>query len=231
MARQYNWTNRQKLDKLVEALQDKALTFYSNLAPDVHDDYDQVNRKFNARFGPKEPPQTVRNQLKVVKQKADEPLEGFAEQCQSLANDAWAEDNQDMADRSAMDAFLHGVLDTESAYSAMDKNPATMDEALDLVKQVLHNWKALFGAQAKTIRNVSFMGENEGVEERHIHVVKASSLVPAPVEEKIHKLEKSMGETKGQLDKIDIVGDPHGQAFQSQQHHLDAINAMRLVIL
>ena len=46
------------------------------------------------------------------------------------------------------------------------------------------------------------MGENEGVEERHIRVVKASSLVPAPVEEKIHKLEKSMGETKGQLDKI-----------------------------
>ena len=40
------------------------------------------------------------------------------------------------------------------------------------------------------------------MEERHIHVVKASSLVPAPVEEKIHKLEKSMGETKGQLDKI-----------------------------
>ena len=58
MARQYNWTNRQKLDKLVEALQDKALTFYSNLAPDVRDDYDQVNRKFNARFGPKEPLQT-----------------------------------------------------------------------------------------------------------------------------------------------------------------------------
>ena len=46
------------------------------------------------------------------------------------------------------------------------------------------------------------MGENEGVKERHIHVVKASSLVPAPVEEKIHKLEKSMGETKGQLEKI-----------------------------
>ena len=35
MTRQYNWTNCQKLDKLVEALQDKALTFYSNLAPDV----------------------------------------------------------------------------------------------------------------------------------------------------------------------------------------------------
>ena len=51
-----------------------------------------------------------------------------------------------MADRSAMDAFLHGVLDTESAYSAMDKNPATVDDALDLVKRALHNQKALFGA-------------------------------------------------------------------------------------
>ena len=101
-----------------------------------------------------------------------------------------------MADRSAMDAFLHGVLDTESAYSAMDKNPAMVGEALDLVKRALHNWKALFGAWAKTICNVSF------TEERHIHVVKASSPVPAPAEEKIHKLEKSMVETKGQLDKI-----------------------------
>ena len=60
---------------------------------DVHDNYIQVNQKFNARFGPKEPPQTVRNQLKMVKQKAEEPLEEFAEHCQSLANDACRDDN------------------------------------------------------------------------------------------------------------------------------------------
>ena len=60
---------------------------------DVHDNYNQVNQKFNAQFGPKEPPQTVRNQLKVVKQKAEEPLVEFAECCQSLANDAWGDDN------------------------------------------------------------------------------------------------------------------------------------------
>ena len=97
------------------------------------------------------------------------------------------------------------------------RNPATVDEALDLVKRALHNWKALFGAQAKTIRNVSFMEENEGVEERHIHVVKVSSPVPAPVEEKIHKLEKSMVEPRVSLIKFCHCwkGDPHGQAFQS----------------
>ena len=119
---------------------------------DVCDNYNQVNQKFSARFGPKEPSQTVRNQLKVIKQKAEEPLEEFAEHCQSLANDAWGDDNQDMADCAAMDAFLHGVMDTKSAYSAMDKNPANTNEALDYVKCAMHNHKAVFGTCTKTIR-------------------------------------------------------------------------------
>ena len=35
MANQYNWWNGKKLNKLVEALQDMALTFYSNLTDKV----------------------------------------------------------------------------------------------------------------------------------------------------------------------------------------------------
>ena len=85
----------------------------------------------------------------MVKQKAEEPLEESAECCQSLANDAWGDDNQDMANHAAIDVFLHGVMDTKSAYSAMDKNPANTDEALDYVKCVMHNCKALFGACTK----------------------------------------------------------------------------------
>ena len=124
------------------------------------------------------------------------------------------------------------MLDTESAYSAMDKNPATVDETLDLVKRALHNWKALFGAQAKTIRNVSFMEENEGVEERHIHVVKASQYQ--------HLLRKRFTNSRNQWLKprVNLIkfchcwrGGPHGQAFQNLEYHLDAINAMKLVIL
>ena len=168
---------------------------------DVCDNYNQVNQKFSAQFGPKEPPQTVRNQLKVVKQKAEEPLEEFAERCQSLAYDAWGDDNLDMVNRAAVDAFLHGVMDTKSAYSAMDKNPANTDEALDYVKCVMHNCKALFGACTKTIQNVTFTGD-EGVE-RHIRIVK--QVTPAPLAkagDRIEKLEKSVADTNSQLDKI-----------------------------
>ena len=83
----------------------------------------------------------------MVKQKAEEPLEEFAECCQSLANDAWGDDNQDMANCTAMYAFLHGVMDTESAYGVMDKNPVNTDKALDNVKRAMHNCKALLGAR------------------------------------------------------------------------------------
>ena len=47
----------------------------------------------------------------------------------------------------------------------MDKNPANTDEALDYVKRVMHNCKALFGARTKTIWNVTFTEDDEGVEE------------------------------------------------------------------
>ena len=134
--------------------------------------------------------------MKVVKQKAEEPLEEFAEHCQSLANDAWGDDNQDMANCAAMDAFLHGVMDTESAYSAMDKNPANTDEALNYVKHAMHNCKALFGAHTKTIQNVTFTEDDEGVEERHIRIVKqVTPAPPAKADDRIEKLEKSVTDT------------------------------------
>ena len=51
MANQYNWGEAEKLNKLVEALQDKALAFYSNLLDNVHENYGLVRRMFNAQFG------------------------------------------------------------------------------------------------------------------------------------------------------------------------------------
>ena len=89
MAQQYQWTDDEKLSKFVEALQDKALQFYGNLPEDVRDDYELVSKKFRARFWPQEPSQTVRSQLKVLKQQPEETLEEYAEKCQQLATDAW----------------------------------------------------------------------------------------------------------------------------------------------
>ena len=82
MAQQHQWTEDEKLSKFVEALQDKALQFYGNFPEEVWDDYQLVSKKFHAWFWPQAPSQTVRSQLKVLKQRPDESLEEYVEKCQ-----------------------------------------------------------------------------------------------------------------------------------------------------
>ena len=52
-----------------------------------------------------------------------------------------------MANTVAVEAFLQGCSDKESAFYAMEKEPNTMDEALSLVKKAIHNHRALYGAR------------------------------------------------------------------------------------
>ena len=67
----------------------------------------------------------------------------------------------------------------------------------------MHNRKAFFGAHTKTIRNATFAEDDEGVEERHIRIVKQVTPVPlAKADDRIEKLEKSVADTNSQLDKI-----------------------------
>ena len=201
MAQQYQWTQDEKLSRLVEALQDKALQFYGNLPEEVRDDYGLVSKKFHARFWPQEPSQTVRSQLKVLKQQPEETLEEFAEKCQQLATDAWGATNPEMTEHSALDAFLHGLLDTEAAYSALDKEPANLDEALEFTKRVMHNRKALLGNRGKTVWTVSF-AEGDSKEEKQIRVVRTDGAAQTPADERISKTEESMAETKSQINQI-----------------------------
>ena len=89
MACKYNWDNATKLAKLVEALEDKALAIYSSLPETTWESYSLVKAKFNARFGPKEPSRTARNQLAILQQNLEEELEEFAEHALRILMDAW----------------------------------------------------------------------------------------------------------------------------------------------
>ena len=145
MARKYNWDNATKLAKLVEALEDKALTFYSSLPGLTRESYPLVKAKFNARFGPKEPSRTARNQLAILQQRSEEELEEFAERALRISMDAWGDLSADMANAAAKEAFIHGVSDKEAAFITMSQNPDTLDDALAFLKQVIHDKKSLAG--------------------------------------------------------------------------------------
>ena len=210
MARKYDWDDNTKLAKLVEALDDKALTFFSNLAPEVQGNFEVVRRKMNNRFIPREPATTVRKQLQTIQQKAEEALEEWAERCQQCAYDAWGEMSEDVAELAAVEAFLGGVLETEAAFSVMEKDPHTIDEALELLKKAVHSRKSLscrLRNTQRTARTVSFASDSATAEVRTTSVVNTppqpESTAPNPkVEAELKDLRSSMTETQGQVAKI-----------------------------
>ena len=66
LAKRYQWDDDMKLAKMVEALEDKALTFFSNLPSNVQVNFELVRKKMNNWFMPQEPAITVRKQLQTI---------------------------------------------------------------------------------------------------------------------------------------------------------------------
>ena len=168
----------------------------------MHENYGLVRRKFNAQIGPKDPSQTVHNQLKVIQQKPEEELEEYAAHCHQLVTDAWGDISMEAVDCAAVDAFLHGAIDSKAAWSAMQWNPQNIDNAFEYLQQAMHNQKSLLSSRNRTkaVQSVSFAEETE---EKVIHISKPeSNSPPSKLEERFSKLESSVEEQNKQMAQI-----------------------------
>ena len=139
IANRYKWSPEQKLDKLIEWLRDKALKFYSFKTKTVQENYDQLCKKINDRFGRKDMPHILRRQLQDIKQEQEESLEEFAERTQEMAIDGHPDTPEAFVEIVTIDAFLKGCTDKKAALAAMEKNPNTSDEAMQCVKNAVTN--------------------------------------------------------------------------------------------
>ncbi|CAG2208013.1 unnamed protein product [Mytilus edulis] len=142
IARKYEWSNEQKLDRLIECLRDKALKFVSTRQETVQKDYDM-------------------RQLQEVRQFVDESIEEFAERIQELATDGYLNTPENVVDTIAVDAFLKGCTDKKAALFAMEKDPNTMDQALQYVKSSIHNQKILLGYRKPEVKRVQFYDDSD----------------------------------------------------------------------
>ena len=93
----------------------------------------------NLRFGQKDTPRTAQSQLFVMKQKDEEELEEWAEHCMSVSMDGWQDQSEVVAQEQAVNAFLRGAKGRDSALAVMDKEPASIDEAVRQMKQATTN--------------------------------------------------------------------------------------------
>jgi uncharacterized protein (DUF1697 family) len=156
IADRYAWNSEEKLDKLVQALKEQALIFYSSQPTSVRHSYRRLSEKLNSRFGPKEPPRTAKREMNKIEQLPEEKLEEFAERVQRAANDAWGDYSDDVATMVALDTFLTKCEDRECARVVMDKEPEDMDEALRFMRKAISDKKVLYGAKALRVKAVQF---------------------------------------------------------------------------
>lgn len=144
-AGRYSWSDEDKLDKLVESLREKALKFYSDQPRVIQEDCIATRNKLRQRYGRTEEPITVRRQLQELKQKEDETLEEFADRAHKLAADGYPGTTEEMVETLATDAFLKGCHEKRAALTAMDKQPASLDRALQIVKNAVSNQRVFPG--------------------------------------------------------------------------------------
>lgn len=171
IANKYNWDKQQRLDRLIEFCGTKR---YS-LSVRGKKDYDVLVQKLNQRFGNKDLPHTIRRQLQEAKKLFDESLEDFSERVQEMATDGCLNTPEHVVDTISVDAFLKGCSDKKAALFAMEKNPTTIDQALQCVKNSIHKQKILLGYKNKKpqVKRVQFDAESdEELTERKIRQVK-----------------------------------------------------------
>ena len=164
MARRYNWTPEERLDRLTDSLRDKALDFYGSLDDETRENYHLLSLKLDQRFGCTDPPASMRRKLASLKQRADEKLEEFAERAQKLAQDSYPHFDGEavlIIQTMAMEAFLRGCTHQQAAVQVLNREPRDLAEALRQMKIHVQNYETVFGAHRKAVKAVSFEDSDE----------------------------------------------------------------------
>lgn len=110
----------------------------------------------NKRFGCKDEPATVRTTLQQVKQKEEETLEEFAEKVHELASDGYPGAAEDVIETIAIDAFLRGCQVKRAALTTMNRQPKTLEQAKQMLKNAISNETVLLGESRGKVRQVHF---------------------------------------------------------------------------
>ncbi|CAG2200311.1 unnamed protein product [Mytilus edulis] len=181
-------------------------------------------QKFNEKFGKKELPHILRRLLQDLRQENEENLRDFAERAQELAVDGYPDTPEKFAETLATDAFLRGCLDKRAALVAMDKNPESLDQAVQFVRSAAANQKVIMGGKKSEVKRVTF-SDTEDVQEQEeekfaVRVVEKDDDkkgVSASIEKRLKKTEDDLAETKIIVKKIlNIINQNQGQNQRSR---------------
>jgi len=208
IADKYKWKPQERLDRLLQCLRDKAFKFFSIKNKSGKGNYEQVCNKMNERFGRKDLPHIIRRQLQDLKQEQDELLEEYAERAQEMSTDGYPDTPEEFVEIIAIDAFLKGCTDKKAALTAMDKNPATLDQALQFVKSAIANQRVILGPKRMDLKRVMFEDEVDEVNSGNDPTIRAVKFTDrdnsqiTKFEQRLKKTEEGLEETRTMVKDI-----------------------------
>ena len=159
-ARIRNLTDQEKLEELIILLKDRAIDFLSCQPNHIRYNFQLAIAKLEQRFGKKDLPETLRVQFSHLKQTIDEPVEEWAERVQRLALEAFVDLPEHFMNAEIVRKFCQGCCDRETAQFASDRNPRSIEEALQIVKAHVENSRAIYGS-TKSVRQMGIEHGNE----------------------------------------------------------------------
>ena len=159
-ARYFGWSQQEKGDRLLASLRGKAVDFIMSKPKEVQDDYQALKDVLEVRFGKLEHPTSARRQLSYLRQEEGESLEDYADKVLTKVLEAYPGIDEEMEQDLAKEAFLRGCNHRSAAYAAAEKDPVTLQEALEEVQNSVVSLKA-FGRGSVTTRQVSFVGQDD----------------------------------------------------------------------
>ena len=89
---------------------------------------------------------TVRRKLQDIKPD-NKSVEEFAELVQEMVTKGYPDAPESVIDTITIDTFLKGIENKRVALTAMDKDPTTLESALQLVKGAIDNQRLILGTR------------------------------------------------------------------------------------
>ena len=160
IAHYYGWDQEEKVNRLLVSLRGKAIVFIRNKSREVQDDYRALRDALELRFGQREHPTSARRELNCLQQHEEESLEDFADIVLVKVSEAYPGIGHELEQDIAKEVFLRGCQNRNAAYAAAEKDPTTLQNALEKVKTSAMNWK-VFGKGSVSTRHVRFVGQED----------------------------------------------------------------------
>jgi hypothetical protein len=125
-----------------------------------------------------------------------------------MSTDGYPDTPEEFVEIIAIDAFLKRCTHKKAVLTAMDKNPTTLDQALQFVKSAIANQKVILGTKRMVLRRVMFEDEVHEVNSENdpkIRVVKFADRDNSQItkfEQRLKKTEEGLEETRAMVKDI-----------------------------